>query len=192
MKVDPITVVVPSPAQPPVAPSKPRNKKKKSKCTSDRSSSQRSPKRLKETTPDPEMSFTFNFLNKKIMVADRVNLSLKEYEKNQFASPSRAVLRNALMEAQACALLLGRLVGEELLMEDTKKLRKELAETTSSLDSSWNDIAKLKAENQTCRGEIVSLKKTVDTIYAENNSLRERCLATEKKRKGGRSSCGCP
>jgi len=82
LKVDHVTVVVPSPAWPP--PSKTHDKKKKSKHASDRSS-------------------TFNFLNKKIMMVDQVNLALNEYERNQFASPSRVVLRNALIEAQVCA-----------------------------------------------------------------------------------------
>jgi len=65
---------------PPTALSEPQ-KKKKSKHASDRSSSQRSPKRLKESTTEQEMASTFNFLNKKSMVANCVVLELKEYEK---------------------------------------------------------------------------------------------------------------
>jgi len=75
------------------------------------------------------------------------------------------VLKNDLLEAQARALLLGQLVGEELLKEDTAataKLREELAEATSSLNTARDEIALLKAENETCKEEVVGLKKVVD------------------------------
>jgi len=75
------------------------------------------------------------------------------------------VLKNDLLEAQARALLLGQLVGEELLKEDaaaTAKLREELAEATSSLNTARDEIALLKAENETYKEEVVGLKKVVD------------------------------
>jgi len=77
-------------------------------------------------------------------------------------------------------------VGEELLKEDvsaTAKLREELAEATLSLNIARDEIALLKAENETCKGEVVGLKKVVDTLKVENDSLQQRCLAAEEKEK---------
>lgn len=81
MRFEPITIIVHSPFRPPVvsptATSKPHNKKK-SERASDRSSSQRSPKHLKESATEQEMASTFNFLNKKSMVANCVVIELND------------------------------------------------------------------------------------------------------------------
>jgi len=92
-KAEPLAVVPPSPAGQPRP-----SEKRKSRRNSNRSSSQRSPKRLKEGATDQEKATTCNFLNKKIMVADRVVIGLNDYEKNQFAPDARKELRDVLLE----------------------------------------------------------------------------------------------
>jgi len=88
-KAEPLTVVPPSPVGQ-LGPLK----KRKSKRSSNRSSSQRLPKRLKEGATDQEKATSCNFLNKKIMVADRVVIGLNDYKKNQFAPVTRKELRD--------------------------------------------------------------------------------------------------
>jgi len=155
------------------------SEKKKSKRESDQSSSQRSPKRLKEAAIDHEKSSTCNFLNKKIMVADRVVIGLNDYEKNQFMSATRKELRDALHEMNARALLLSRVTGEKLLKDDTaavESLMDELAEVSTSLKVAQADNERVKREN-------LSLRKLVEDLGGENRALKEQCLTAAEKEK---------
>jgi len=83
---------------------------------------------LKELATKQEIASTFNFLNKKLMVVDRVVLELNDYEKKQFTSSSHGELRSALLEINVRALLITQVVGEELLKEDTSAVEKLKAE----------------------------------------------------------------
>jgi len=144
------------------------SKKKKSKHGSDRSSSQLSPKCLKEAGTDHEKASTFNFLNKKIMVVDRVVIGLNNYERNQFVPSSRKELRDALLEANVRALLLSRVAGEELLKEDStvvEDLKSQLVKASSLLKS-------VLADNEGSKREILSLRKLVEDLGGENRLLR--------------------
>ena len=148
-------MVPPSPAGQP-GPSE----KRKSRRGSDRSSSQRSPKRLKEEATNQEKATTCNFLNKKIMVADHVVIGLNNYEKNQFAPATRKELRDALLEVNARALLLSRVAGEEFMKDDSsamESLKNQLAEASSSLKGA-------QADNKRAKGEILSLRKLVEDL----------------------------
>jgi len=95
-RVELLAVVPPSPAGQP-GPSK----KKKSKRGSDRLSSQRLLKRLKEVATDHEKTFTCNILNKKIMVANCIVIGLNDYKKNQSVPSTYKELRDALLEVNA-------------------------------------------------------------------------------------------
>jgi len=118
-RVEPITTVIASPLRPPLAPTfEPRDKKKKekksSKHASNRSSTQRSPKCLKVAATEQEMISTFNFLNKKSMISDKVVIDLNDYEQKKYTSSSRHELMNALWELNTRALLISQVVGEEV------------------------------------------------------------------------------
>jgi len=113
-RVEMLAVVPPPPAGQ-VGPSR----KKKSKRGSDRSSTQRSPKRLKEVATDHEKNSTFDFLNKNIMVVDCVVIGLNDYEQNQFVPSTHKELRNAFLKVNVRALLLSRVAGKELLKDDS-------------------------------------------------------------------------
>jgi len=159
-KAEPLVVVPLSPAGQP-GPSE----KKISRRGSDRSSSQRSPKCLKEGAIDQEKPTTCNFLNKKIMVTDRVIIGLNDYEKNQFAPVTRKELRDALLEVKARALLLSRVAGEELMKDDSsaaESLKNQLAEASSSLKGA-------QADNERAKGEILSLRKLVEDLGARTD-----------------------
>jgi len=171
-KVEPLAVVPPSSAGQP-GPSE----KRKSRRSSDRSSSQRSLKRIKEGATDQEKATTCNFLNKKIMVADRVIIGLNDYERNQFAPATHKELRDALLEVNARALLLSRVAGEELMKDDSaamENLKNQLAEASSSLKGA-------QADNEQVKGKILSLRKLVEDLGGENRSLKEQCWSTEEK-----------
>jgi len=164
---------------PPVVGQPGPSEKKKSKRGSDRSSSQRSPKRLKEAATDHEKSSTCNFLNKKIMVADRVVIGLNDYEKNLFMPATSKELRDALLEMNARALLLSRVAGEELLKDDAagvKSLKDELAEVSTSLKVA-------QADNERVKGENLSPRKLVEDLGGENRALKEQCQTVEEKEK---------
>ena len=171
-KAEPLVVVSPSPAGQP-GPSE----KRKSRRSSDRSSSKRLPKRLKEGATDQEKATACKFLNKKIIVADRVVIGLNDYEKNQFVSTTRKELRDALLEVNARALLLSRELGEELMKDNStamESLKSQLAEASSSLKGA-------QADNERAKGEILSLRKLVKDLRGENRSLKEQCWSAEEK-----------
>jgi len=198
-RVEPITTIMLSPHQPPPAPtSEPRDKKEKkekeksSKCASDHLFSQRSPKRLKEAITEQEITSTFNFLNKRTMISNRVVLELNDYEKRQYTSCFHKELKNALLELNVRTLLIGRVVGEELFKEDSgtiEKLKVELAEATSSLNSALNanmELAhnnkELELETEAAKGQASELRKTIEALRAENGFLRE-CSRSLSKNK---------
>jgi len=89
--------------------------------------------------------------------------------------------------------LLRRVVVEELLKEDTavvEKLKSELAEATSSLKFGLDANMDLESRNkdlqlgnEAAKGEVSELKKMVENLRAENNSLQEHCWASEEKEK---------
>jgi len=160
-KAEPLAVVPHSPARQPGS-----SEKGKSRRSSDRSSSKRLPKRLKEGVTDQEKTTTCNFLNKKIIVADRVVIGLNDYGKNQFTPATCKELRDVLLEVNARALLLSRLAREELMKDDSaamESLKNQLAEASSSLKGAH-------ADNEQAKGEILSLVKD---LGGENRSLKE-------------------
>jgi len=125
------------------------------------------------------------------MISNRAILELNEYEKRQYTSSSRAELNNDLLELNAYASLVGQIVGHELLKKDSKELEKlkaDLVESTSSLNSALDaniTLAKnnkfLKSENERIKGEASELKKVVYALKAENGFLCERCSVAEEK-----------
>jgi len=65
-------------------------------------------------------------------------------------------------------------MGEELLKEDMEvmeKLKAELAEATSSLNSALTANNHLRLENEAAKWEISGLKKMVENLKAENDLL---------------------
>jgi len=78
------------------------------------------------------------------------------------------------LEANARALLLGWAMGEELLKEDTEvmeKLKVELVEATSSLNSALTTNTTLGLKNEAAKGEIWQLKKIVESLKVDNGLL---------------------
>ena len=83
--------------------------------------------------------------------------------------------------------------GGELLKEDMaaiQKLKSELAEATSSLNFALEanmDLANrnkdLELRNEAAKGEVLELKRIVESLRTENDVLQERCLATQEKEK---------
>jgi len=70
--------------------------------------------------------------------------------------------------------LLSRAVGEELLKEDTEvvmKLKAEPAEAISSLNSALAANNHLGLENETAKGKISVLKKSIEDLRAKNDLL---------------------
>jgi len=170
-KAEPLAVVSPPTGQPGLS------EKRKSQRSSNRSSFQRSPKRLKEGAADQGKATTCHFLNKKIMVADRVVIGLNDYEKNQFPPTTPKELRDPLLEVNARALLLSQVAEEELLKNDSvamESLKNQLTEASSSLIGA-------QADNERAKGEILSLRKLVEDLGGENRTLKEQCWSVEEK-----------
>jgi len=177
--VEPITVVA-LPIHKRSAPDResPRHKKKNDKEHKKDRSSRRSPTRLRPPATFGDRAVAMDFLKYDLMVSNRVNVDIDSYEAGPYsAKTSASDLHTTFLELSARALLVGQIMGDELMRRDSvdiEKLKADLENSASSLKSALSANINLAGRNK-------DLEEKLEQADAEIGMLREKCSVASQK-----------
>jgi len=152
--VKPITIVLP-PTQQSAAPAQetPRSKKRKDKEHKKDNSSRRSPTRLQPRTTSGDCAVVMDFLKYDLMVSNRVNVKLDNYEAGPYSFRPPHNLPGASYPRSSC----WSHMGDELMKkggEDVEKLKANLEDSVASLKSALTGNIDLAGRNKDLEAQL--------------------------------------
>jgi len=174
----PISVIRPLSQSNPPAHTAPRPKKRKDREHKKDKSSRQSPTRLRMPTTFGDRAVAMDFLKYDLMVSNRVSVQLDNYEAGPYsAKTTPSDLYTAFLELVTRALLVGRIMGDELMKKDgenVEKLKADLENSASSLKFALSANIELVGRNKDLKQQLVQAK-------AEIGMLQERCSVAKMK-----------
>jgi len=145
-------VVAPSPQQrSALAQDSPRHKKRKDK-EHRKDKSRLSPTRLRPLANSGDRAVIMDFLRYDLMVSNRVSMDLDSYEFGPYSVKTSPLdLHTAFLELATRTLLVGRIMGDELMRkgnEGVEKMKADLERSTTSLQSALSTNISLAGRNK--------------------------------------------